>query len=247
MRDDSPNPIRAARELRGVTQRQLAEASGLTIGTISLAERGVVTDRTLEAVAKVLGVEVWQLQGDVIAKGESMASNERNFFSAPIRKGAHVDAMMRRLGAGAPSIAEIEQETRDLRKVLADIDTARDVARADSHEARLVKAAAAGNARGDLAAAEKRAQALVDAATKMAQGIRQQLMDSPSTFTSQQLRVEFNTLARRARAACLEACGIALAAASTASESAEAQALTARATAWSDRAAELREQTGVAD
>jgi Zn-dependent peptidase ImmA (M78 family)/transcriptional regulator with XRE-family HTH domain len=53
----TPDLIRAAREARGVSQQHLAKLAGLTQGTVSRLETGVVaaTDETLEQVAHALG------------------------------------------------------------------------------------------------------------------------------------------------------------------------------------------------
>lgn len=46
-----------------MSQVQLAAAAGLSLATLSLAERfGIVTDRSAERLAKVLGVPPEQLQ-----------------------------------------------------------------------------------------------------------------------------------------------------------------------------------------
>lgn len=55
--------VRALREQRGLTQFDLAAKSGLSLQTVSLAERaGVVTDRTAHALAAVLEVEAERLR-----------------------------------------------------------------------------------------------------------------------------------------------------------------------------------------
>jgi transcriptional regulator with XRE-family HTH domain len=54
--------LRARRRVR-LTQAQLAVKAGLSIATVSLAERfGVVTDRTLERLAAALGVDAKELR-----------------------------------------------------------------------------------------------------------------------------------------------------------------------------------------
>ncbi|MCC6747965.1 MAG: helix-turn-helix domain-containing protein [Deltaproteobacteria bacterium] len=58
-----PHPIRLERERLGLTQVDLSLRSQLSLSTIRLAERGVATDRTLEAIAGVLGVSARKIAG----------------------------------------------------------------------------------------------------------------------------------------------------------------------------------------
>jgi transcriptional regulator with XRE-family HTH domain len=56
------NRISAARKARGFTQVDLAIRTKRSPTTISLAERGLVSDETLAKIAEVLGVGVQELR-----------------------------------------------------------------------------------------------------------------------------------------------------------------------------------------
>lgn len=67
MKTNSSRPLRTTvrqlRESRGLTQFQLAAQAGLSIQTVSLAERaGILTDRTAQAIAAVLAVQPSELR-----------------------------------------------------------------------------------------------------------------------------------------------------------------------------------------
>lgn len=65
---DQPQPalgaaVRQLREKRGLTQERLAQDAGLTVGTISLIERGKSNPAwgTVGAIGKALGVSMGEL------------------------------------------------------------------------------------------------------------------------------------------------------------------------------------------
>ena len=61
--DPAKTPIQAVRELRGLSQGELAQRSGVTIGTIVGIERGVPPDPLASAsIADTLGVPAALLQ-----------------------------------------------------------------------------------------------------------------------------------------------------------------------------------------
>jgi transcriptional regulator with XRE-family HTH domain len=55
------SPARLARERLGITQFELAVRSKLSLATVSLAERGAITEATAKKLAKALGVEPAEL------------------------------------------------------------------------------------------------------------------------------------------------------------------------------------------
>ncbi len=60
-----PTPLRSARAKVGWTQEVLAHKAGLTLSTVSLAERtGYVTPATALRLAAALGVEVERITGE---------------------------------------------------------------------------------------------------------------------------------------------------------------------------------------
>jgi transcriptional regulator with XRE-family HTH domain len=65
---DQPQPalgeaVRQLREKRGITQERLAQEAGLTVGTVSLIERGRSNPAwgTVKAIGKALGVAMCEL------------------------------------------------------------------------------------------------------------------------------------------------------------------------------------------
>ncbi|MFT3836397.1 MAG: helix-turn-helix transcriptional regulator [Myxococcaceae bacterium] len=56
-----PNPVREIRNRVGLSQVQLAVKSGVSLSTLRLAELGLASGRTLEALARTLEVTVEQL------------------------------------------------------------------------------------------------------------------------------------------------------------------------------------------
>ena len=50
--------LKATRKRRGITQELLAEASGLSVNTIKRAERGEICPKSLNKLARVLGLNV---------------------------------------------------------------------------------------------------------------------------------------------------------------------------------------------
>lgn len=66
MSSKKQNPIRTLREQEGITQLQLAERSGLSLGTVNIAERsGRITKYVADNIAKGLKVKPEALKGIV--------------------------------------------------------------------------------------------------------------------------------------------------------------------------------------
>jgi hypothetical protein len=65
------NPIRLARDQKGVTQVTLSLWSKRSLTTIRNAERGIATKTTLKAIARALGVSIDVLTGrKEVSRGE---------------------------------------------------------------------------------------------------------------------------------------------------------------------------------
>lgn len=57
------NPIRRERIARNMQLKELAEAAGISVSALSMAERGAASERVLGAIAKALEVPSNKLRG----------------------------------------------------------------------------------------------------------------------------------------------------------------------------------------
>ena len=85
----NPHPLEVARFLRGLTQAQLAERSGVSRETLNLIETGRQSPRlvTMQAIAGALGLEV----GDLFDVGDLTADRLARLAAkpAPASRAAH--------------------------------------------------------------------------------------------------------------------------------------------------------------
>ena len=96
------NTIKRLRERRGISQRELAEAAGVTSNFLSLVENGhrKLSPTMLDAVAEGLGVPVEILLWDAVDVPEQFGPAERKACEAAKKA---VASFIDRLDAASPS------------------------------------------------------------------------------------------------------------------------------------------------